>query len=493
MRTLGSLLRLPVRQAWLVFGFAAAFVFGVGLASSGILADVSWSVLFGVMALLALRKKTVWALALVVLFGLSLGWWRGSVYQQKLTELQTYYGKQVTLVAKASQDANYGKHQQLQFDVKNPQVFGGQKLTGTIGVSGFGAADIYVGDTIKINGKLFPGQGEHKAWMSYAQLHVLKRGGSLVDKIRRRFNAGMHTALPEPLASFGMGLLIGQKVGLPDVVYQSLLMVGLVHIIAVSGYNLTVILRASNKMFKNRSRRLATLLALALIGIFLLFAGGSASIVRAAIVSVLAIGAAYYGRKVKPLVLIMLAGAITAWLNPYYVWGNVSWYLSFLAFFGVLVISPMVMARLPERLNKSILANVAVESLCAELMTIPYVLFIFGQISFIGLIGNVMVVMLVPLAMLLCLVAGSAGMLVAPIAGWFAWPAVMILNYMLDSARLLSHIPNIFAQNIKFGFAAMMVLYAAMLLATLVLWRKVGSTEFDFLLTSTKDNNNLNN
>jgi competence protein ComEC len=294
----------------------------------------------------------------------------------------------------------------------------------------------------------------------------------------------MQSALPEPLASFGMGLLIGQRANLPDQVYQSLLMVGLVHIIAVSGYNLTVILRASKGLFSRYSRRLSLLLSLGLVAVFLLIAGASASIVRAAIVSVLSLFAAYYGRRVKPLVLIMLAAAITAWLNPYYVWTDVGWYLSFLAFFGVMIVAPMLLVRLPKRWQTSLVATVVLESFCAELMTIPYVLHIFGQISFIGLVANVLVVALVPLAMLLCLVAGLAGMFVAPVAGWLAWPAVLLLTYMLDIADLLSRIPHIFVQGLSFTLIELLLLYAFVGLLTWSLWRRLSRHQLKTIETS---------
>jgi competence protein ComEC len=279
----------------------------------------------------------------------------------------------------------------------------------------------------------------------------------------------MESALPEPLGSFGMGLLIGQKANLPDTIYTELLMVGLVHIIAVSGYNLTIILRATEGLLTKHSKRLSTLLALGLIGIFLLFAGGSASIVRAAVVSVLAIFAAYYGRKVKPLVLLFLAAAITAWANPYYVWTDVSWYLSFLAFFGVMVVAPLVLLRLPKRAQNSLIITVAVESFCAELMTLPYVLHIFGQMSFVALIANVLVVAFVPLAMLLCMFAGLAGMLVPALAGWIAFPARLLLTYMLDIAAMLSRIPHVFVQNLALSLVSLAALYglAGMVILTL--------------------------
>jgi competence protein ComEC len=309
--------------------------------------------------------------------------------------------------------------------------------------------------------------------MSYAQLEVTGHHETLIDTIRRNFTAGMQSALPEPLASFGMGLLIGQRATLPDSVYQDLLMVGLVHIIAVSGYNLTILLEASRRLLGNRSKRQVAFLSIALVGIFLLFTGSSASIVRAAIISLLSIAAAYYGRTFKPLVLIAIAAAITAYANPFYVWTNASWYLSFLAFFGVLVLAPLVRDRfLSTRWQNSLILMVALESLCAEIMTLPYVLHMFGQMSFVALIANMLVVALTPLAMLLSFVAGLAGMFIAPIAGWLAWPAVWLLTYMLDVAHLLSRIPHIFVQNIGFPMPQLLLLYLVVGLIIFVLWHK---------------------
>jgi competence protein ComEC len=279
------------------------------------------------------------------------------------------------------------------------------------------------------------------------------------------------------LASFGMGLLIGQRNTLPLEVSQGLLMVGLTHIIAASGYNLTILLRSADKVAGKKSKRIKLLISLSLIGLFLLFAGTSASIVRAAIVSLLSIAAGYYGRSFKPLVLLLFAAAITAYASPYYVWSDIGWYLSFLAFYGVMIVSPLLQARWSSRWKDSIVASVAIESICAEAMCLPYILHTFGQMSFVGLIANVLVVALVPLAMLLTLIAGLAGMFLAPIMGWFAWPARILLTYMLDIANLLSHIPHVFVQNIGFTTWQMLTSYAVIGFLTLALRRKTKRTK----------------
>jgi len=55
------------------------------------------------------------------------------------------------------------------------------------------------------------------------------------------------------------------------------------------------------------------------------------------------------------------------------------------------VLAPLIAARWSKRWKESLVAMVALESICAELMTLPFVLHTFGQMSFIGLVANVLV------------------------------------------------------------------------------------------------------
>jgi competence protein ComEC len=115
---------------------------------------------------------------------------------------------------------------------------------------------------------------------------------------------------------------------------------------------------------------------------------------------------------------------------------------------------------------------VAIETISAELMTIPIILYVFGQISLIGLPANVFVVTLIPLSMLLGLLAGLAGMLIAPIASWLAWPAIQLLNYMLDIARIFASLPHTFLQNLDFKLGQMLIAYGLVAGCTTIIYFK---------------------
>jgi hypothetical protein len=92
--------------------------------------------------------------------------------------------------------------------------------------------------------------------------------------------------------------------------------------------------------------------------------------------------------------------------------------------------------------------------------------------SRVGLLANVLVVSLVPLAMLLGVICGLAGMLFGAVAGWFTWPAIILLNYMLDVAHILANLSNIFVEGIGLSLFQMLIIYGCIGLLCSVLWYK---------------------
>jgi competence protein ComEC len=472
-RVLGKFLYYRFPRTLLVCLASMAFCAGLIVAQHARLTSWVWLWVLGMMVALTIWRRTLPALLLLLLLFGGLGCQRGSVVQRQLQVYPAYAKRKVIIVAQANIDAVYGKNSQLTFTADHARLVGpvNASLPGQITISGFGVPMVFRGDTVQVNGSLYPTRGNSQASVSYADIAVLHHGSSWLDSFRRRFAAGMYSALPEPAASFGLGLLIGQRNTLPDDVTQTLLVVGLTHVIAVSGYNLTIVVHAVRRLLGERSKFQITALCLALMLIFVLITGSSPSIVRAAIISVLSLLAWYYGRALQPLPLLLVAGAVSVAANPLYIWGNVSWYLSFLAFFGVLVIGPLVTAKLYHGREPPVVVQIVIESIAAEAMTVPYILYIFGQMSLVSLPANVLVVALVPLAMLLCLIAGLAGMLVPAVAGWVAWPAVLLLTYMLDAAQLLSRVPHAFVTNVGFPLLLLCMAYASVLLFIVALKR----------------------
>lgn len=455
--------------------FCAAVLLGVGSAKIARL-EFGWPLIFlgCIFMCVALRRKGMRAIAVVILCGLAMGLLRGSQIAAQLDAYKTLTGKKVTLRAVATEDAVYAKNGQLSFTAKNVTLQDpyDQDIIGKIRVSGFGESMVYKGDIVQAEAKLFTTRGSNQAQMSFASIDVVGQQGELFAGVRRDFAAGMYNALPEPAASFGLGLLIGQRATLPDDVSEQLRVVGLTHIIAVSGYNLTIIIEAIRRIMTGKSKYVGVLVACVLVCCFLLITGFSASVVRAAIVSMLSITAWYYGRKIKSLLLILFVAAITALWNPLYVWSDIGWYLSFLAFFGILIISPLVSAKLHKRKQQSFIGQIMIETVSAQLMTMPLILYIFKQISFVSFVSNLLTVPLIPYAMLFSLIAGLAGMFASSLAGWFAWPAMIALTYVLDVAALLSKVPHA-QESYAISLTGMLGVYIILSMLSFLLWLKV--------------------
>lgn len=391
---------------------------------------------------------------------------------QQVRANQRYANQKVTVQGRASTDGIYDEHGQLSFNITEARVGEtSEKLAGTIGIAGFGIRSVNKGDLITATGKLYPTRGSRTYSISFAAVQVRGVPQPPIEKFRHGFTAGVYSALPEPLASFSLGLLIGQRSAIPKDLYDQLTMVGLTHIVAVSGYNLTIIVGAVRRLLGKRSKFQSLCLSLLLIAAFLAVTGLSASIVRAAIISGLSLLAWYYGRKIKSLVLILFTAAVTALWNPFYVWSDVGWYLSFLAFFGILVLAPAVTRRLFGERKPSILVALLLETTAAQVMTLPLIMFVFGRVSIIGLLANVLILPLVPLAMLASFIGGVAGMLVPAGAGWFAYPARLLLTYMVDLVMILARIPYALA-SVALNAPGMAFCYGCLVLPLLVWWRK---------------------
>lgn len=420
--------------------------FLLGLGCARLYDELSFTALVPlfILTVITFKRKKWMSILSVTLLGFALGLWRGGSYMNTIEPYANLAGSEVVFTATVQSDAVYGFQGQLSFDaddisLKEPVT---RNLPGKIAILGRGENALYRGDSVKVSGTLSNSRGSRQARVSFATIEIIERDDSVLESARRSFITGILNALPEPSASFGLGLLIGYRALLPDLTNEQLAITGLTHIIAVSGYNLTVIVRAIRRLLKGISKYQQTVFSIVLILLFLFVTDFSASIVRASIVSSLSLMAWYYGRRIKPLLILSLTGALTAGWYPVYIWSDIGWYLSFLAFFGILILAPMTLRILYAK-NKepSQLMQLLIETTAAQIMTAPLILFIFSRVSLVGILSNLIIAPLVPLAMVLTLIAGIAGMFTPVLAGFIAWPARIVLRYILDIVAIFASLP----------------------------------------------------
>ncbi len=405
----------------------ARFITDFPLELALIAATIGWILMRkGLKLLIVLFVATLW-----------IGCWRGQAALGDLSKYDRYIEQQVTVIGRVIDDPSYDDRGQTQFHIGSPQI-NNEQLIGRVRVRSFGTGNINRGDIVSSEGKLYPGFGSWQGSVSFAETEVLEESNSQLERLRTEAITKTYTILPEPHASLGLGFLVGIKSFLPANLEENLAVVGLTHIVVASGYNLTILVRVSQRTVGRFSHRLALFGSIALIIAFLGITGLSPSIVRASAVSGVALAAAYFGRAVSPLVVIMLPAAVTATISPLYLWSDLGWWLSFLAFSGILIVAPLLTDRFYKKRTPGLLPSVLIETFSAQIMALPLIMVIFGELSVISFLANALVVPLVPLAMLMTTIA-LIGSFASPL---LSLPATLVLGLIIKIVDLLAVIPG---------------------------------------------------
>jgi ComEC/Rec2-related protein len=462
-----------------------SFMFGLWIARYE-LNIYSWLLIVPILLLPTSFKRSKYSLIIVMLAGLSLGLIRGGMVWADYAQYEQLAGSQVTIRGQVIDDSSYSDNGQTDFHISRAEL-DGKRLPGKIRVSGFTSPyGVKRGDSVQIKGKLRDGFGSYQASVSFATIKVTKRQDDLISNLRAQFFAGVYTALPEPQSSLGLGFLVGLRALLPEDLLNQLSRTGLTHIVAVSGYNLTVLVRFARRNFMWISKFSATAISVGLMIFFLAVTGLAPSIFRASIVSGFALAAWYYGRPIRPLMLLGLSGAITAGLNPFFIWFDLGWWLSFTAFFGVLVLAPTFTQRFFKKEGKdlSMPVQIAIETTSAQIMALPIIMVIFGELSLISIIANILVIPFIPIAMAFTFVAGVAGAIAPPgLLAILAVPAKVMLVAMTSVIAMLSSIPWALIE-VNIGWSTALIWYVGVLFIYLVMYKHL-SDQQKVVLTNT--------
>lgn len=465
---IGQLLFKKFNITTLVHFFSIGVVAGVYL--SDLLSLNKWYLFLGLILLPTLRRRDFSSILICFSVGLFIALARTDSVTSSIAPLVDLKNQKVELIATATDDGSYDSKKRIAFIAKaNKIIYPIEKnIDAPIKVNTFLTPGVMKGDVLRINGKLYSGFGSSVASIPYAEIETIGTKANFLDNLRNNFVAKLRNVIPEPQASFASGLLIGQKTGLSEDLQDYLRKAGLTHIIAVSGYNLTVIVRIIRRIFGKTSRFQIFALSYLSVILFVGITGMSPSILRAFIVTTILIFGWYLGRKTKPLTLFLIAVAISALIEPFQLLNSVGWYLSFGAFFGVIIIAPQFISRLRKpTLWKSIL----IESFCAGIMTLPIIAITFSKISLTGVLINSIVVPLVPLAMILSLISGLGSCISEGFGAYLAIPANYLLKFILDFAENFSKWPGTDIE-IKVQALSVIFFYASVALCMYLMYRR---------------------
>ncbi len=278
--------------------------------------------------------------------------------------------------------------------------------------------------------------------------------------VKNRFEDSVSKILAEPQAALLDGLLLGEKRGLPQELMDDFSRTGTTHIIALSGYNITIIAVALMSLFNFflLRRSIAFWAAVAIIILFVMMTGASASAVRAAVMGILVLVAQQSGRLYSIRNALIFAGALMVYVNPKVLTFDLGFQLSFAATLGLIYILPILRQWfIPDEKEKEFVYGqvsakafvkslksiklVLATTLAAQIAVLPLLVVNFGQLSLIAPLANVLILLFIPMTMLFGFLAGLAGIFwlgLGKILGWIAW---LFLTYEIKIIELLVKIP----------------------------------------------------
>ncbi|HET9587329.1 MAG TPA: ComEC/Rec2 family competence protein [Anaerolineales bacterium] len=353
----------------------------------------------------------------------------------------------------------------------------------------------HYGDRLRLRGQLrTPPENEDFSYRDYlaaqhihsyvpsAEVTVLPgRGGNPISAalyaVKDRSLANIYRIFPDPEASLLAGILLGVDTGLTQELQQAFKDTGTAHIIAISGFNMSIIAGMFVILFSRfLGPRRGALLAVLGIILYTVLVGGGAAVVRAAIMGSLALFARQVGRRQFALnTLLAVALLMTLW-NPLYVW-DVGFQLSFFATLGLIlyaepfsqfahrIITKYFPASSAERLAQ-LFSDFVLLTLAAQLTTIPIMAYHFQRISLVSFIANPFILPAQPAVMILGGLAVLLSLVWFPlgqIAGWVAWPFVV---YTIRIVELFGQVPHgtLFLGELSIWFV--ILFYAALFTLT---------------------------
>ncbi len=324
------------------------------------------------------------------------------------------------------------------------------------------------GDELEVYGKLetpsdFDGfsyrtylarQGIHSL-LRYPRITLLARDQgkpllAFLYTLKRRTQGVITAILPEPEAALLTGILVGSDEGIPRLLMDKFSATGTVHIIAISGFNITLISAALVKVFSRLLQRyVALVVAVGTIALYTLLVGAEPPVVRAAIMGGLTALALIVGRRSHALTsLLAAAWFMTVW-QPFVLW-DIGFQLSFAASLGLVVYADKLQKGLESLLGRFVSMETAeratrlvndslVITVAAQITVLPLLVYHFGHFSPLSLLANLLILPVHPPIMYLGSTAAMLGLAYLPLGQWLGWAAWLFLTYTIRVVEVMAN------------------------------------------------------
>lgn len=233
---------------------------------------------------------------------------------------------------------------------------------------------------------------------------LIKMKNHLIDRIEQ--------SMPEPSSSLLAGILFGEDRVFQDQFEESLRVSGTTHIVAASGYNVTILILLVDKLLPFLPRRMRIVVGIGVIWCFTLLSGFSLSVLRATVMLSFVLVGKYLGVVIHLEYIILLMVAVFITVNPGSIF-SLSFQLSLSATLGLLYLNPRLFARVVDGGRADgLMKEYLLTTISAILATAPILIYTFGEISLLGILANLFILPVLESTMLM----GGLAILFSPVS-----------------------------------------------------------------------------
>jgi competence protein ComEC len=263
----------------------------------------------------------------------------------------------------------------------------------------------------------------------------------ILFRIKNTFLQKISTVIPSPESELMGGLLLGVKQSLGDELEKEFRTAGLIHVVVLSGYNITIIIVAVFRFLIFLPRFVRYALGVIFVVSFAIMVGSGATVVRASLMAILVIFGKLTSRNYNINKSLFFAGLIMIISNPLIIFYDPSFQLSFVASLGLVNLSPFISRMLKFIPTKFEAREIVSASISTQIAVLPLILNMTGELSVIALPANLIVLPLIPLTMLIGFLTGIAVIIYWPIGLLLGFFAYLLLHFQLVIVRFFANLP----------------------------------------------------
>ncbi|PIQ66784.1 MAG: hypothetical protein CO184_00350 [Candidatus Zambryskibacteria bacterium CG_4_9_14_3_um_filter_40_16] len=326
--------------------------------------------------------------------------------------------------------------------------------------------------------------------LSFAKIEILAQGEGNKTKealfgFKNKIIDNFNRNISEPESGLLGGIVLGVKGALGKDLEEKLRQTSIIHIVVLSGYNITIVAQFMMGLLFFIPRRRALWASIIGIALFAIMVGAEPSVIRASLMGVLALLANVLHRRYDITRALVFAGFLMIVWNPKILVFDFGFQLSFLATAALIWVAPFFEDKLnfiPKRLG---LRTIVSATISTQLFVLPLLLYQTGQLSLVGVFVNLLVLPLVPLVMFFGFISGVLGFVSHTVAFPFSAISQIILFYIIKVVELFGSLPLASIKISNFPFSLMAVVYV---LYGFVFWKYVkNGNDFNLNILKEKD------